>query len=92
MDTKHTKGPWYASRLSEGVWIIKNEAFDSYIALTHNREGVHADANAHLIAAAPDLLEALRWIVDSGDQIEGRPACHAMRAKAREAIRKAEGE
>lgn len=62
MDTKHTKGPWYASRLSEGVWIIKNEAFDSYIALTHNREGVHADANAHLIAAAPDLLEALRKV------------------------------
>ena len=62
MDAKHTKGPWYASRLSEGVWIIKNETFDSYIALTHHREGVHADANASLIAAAPELLEALREI------------------------------
>jgi hypothetical protein len=47
---------------------------------------------AKIKGAAPDLLEALQWIADHGDTTEGgRPACHAMRAKAREAIAKALG-
>jgi len=48
--------------------------------------------NARLIAAAPDLLAALRWIVDCGD---GCPTAidivQAMRHHAREVIAKAEG-
>lgn len=58
-----------------------------------------ADANAHLIAAAPDLLEALKDIVGmssafasatSGQPFTHQAACYVI-DKARVAIAKAEG-
>lgn len=49
--------------------------------------------NARAVASVPALLAALQWIVDHGDTTEGwRPACHAMRARARQAIAAATGE
>lgn len=40
-----------------------------------------------LLARAPDLLAALRWIADHGDTTDGhRPACYAMRDAARRAF------
>ena len=64
-----------------------------YGSITEWGDGkIDGHINARLIAAAPELLEALRWIVDHGDTGKGgRPAYHAMRAHARAAIAKAEG-
>lgn len=71
-ETKHTPGPWQAGRadmasIVDGVdskWIY---AGDEYVAIASGRvtgtwETVMA--NAHLIAAAPELYEALEDAVD----------------------------
>ncbi len=101
MDTKHTPGPWLAAakpssrvglpivstvngRSIAGVtFFMLGEAFSN-----HDKE---SDANARLIAAAPELLEALDALLN-GDHpnrqyVNGHPAA----AKARAAIAKATG-
>lgn len=99
----HTPGPWKHNacpksrdpffRLASAVWNG-----EQFICSTSGAPGRYVDAdpetqdaNARLIAAAPAMLEALRWIADHGDTGEGRrPAYHDMRAKARAAIALAE--
>ena len=61
--TKYTPGPW--SRL-ESPWptnVIVPEAFPDaeYIAVT-DRSTDEWEANASLVAAAPDMLEALEFL------------------------------
>lgn len=46
------------------------------------------EANARLIAAAPELLDALRMVLDDPDSLAGRPRTEEC---VREAIAKAEG-
>lgn len=63
MNAKHTPGPWR---------IVEDGGFRGIFHLGTGRkvaavigsirEGEHIEANAHLIAAAPDLLEALRKV------------------------------
>lgn len=65
METKHTPGPWeYERRDWEGQYIWGNDdripgpdkrRFIADVSLAYDG----AEANARLIAAAPDLLEAL---------------------------------
>ena len=88
----HTPGPWrYQGEDPYGGWNVDADSLESgdYIAWLpdHDREG-EGQANAHLTAAAPELLEAckvaLSWIhpTDAG----------SIRARClREAIAKAEG-
>lgn len=90
--SKHTRGPWR----------VGNNQFHAYI---HSQAGVVAEvfqddehcnveANAQLIAAVPDLLEALKEAFQHLETIYGRnhergePHVFKM---AREAIAKAEG-
>jgi len=61
---KHTKGSWKITKsiapftgLADELEISSNES-EEWIALCHN------EANAKLIAAAPDLLEALQLMLD----------------------------
>lgn len=60
MKAQHTKGPWRELKI-DGDWKRVIIADDSYgndtIALTQ-------EANARLIAAAPDLLEVLKEVAD----------------------------
>ena len=55
-ETKFTPGPWLFSSYKSGtsVIVIDGKEFDVATVNYPNR-----DANAHLIAAAPDLYEAL---------------------------------
>ena len=63
--------------------------FPRWRALTTFRKGnPDSKANARLIAAAPDMLEALMWAVDTADA-EQYEAC--WYAAARAAIAKARG-
>ena len=63
--------------------------FPRWRPLTTFRKGnPDSEANARLIAAAPDLLEALMWAVDTADA-EQYEAC--WYAAARAAIAKARG-
>ncbi len=87
--SKHTPGPW----INDGDGIVWSESDPIYGWIADCRNGAQ-DANARLIAAAPDLLEALRSML-SEFSVMASPAtageiaaCEAARA----AIAKAEGQ
>ena len=67
MEAKHTPGPWEAERIdnSNCVYIKCERGF--FIATCHDgvRGESNAIANARLIAAAPELLEALQSLLKS---------------------------
>ena len=83
---KGTPGPWHVS--NEGCMLIRDDAGLSivakYVGYTNDEEEL---ANAQLIAAAPELLEALRMIM-TGDFYMPKESADAARA----AINKALGE
>jgi hypothetical protein len=58
----HTPGPWTAlldtPRYTAGIHYISIEAGDLFLVKTCGRSLEEAQANAHLIAAAPELLDA----------------------------------
>lgn len=75
MDSKHTPGPWVAQRspaTHDGQYDFAIHGVKAtVIAEAFGRDSrgniVAAEANARLIAAAPDLLEALRWFIEDID-------------------------
>lgn len=78
---RHTPGPWVADR--DGIeYSIYAASINDYIA------DVWDEANAHLIAAAPELYEALKGMLD---QPETPEAYDAMMDRAQRALAKAEG-
>ena len=90
METKHTPGPWMIAESDERfVYALNEKGFNRFCAQVQD---AHTDiselqANARLIAAAPELLEALnRAVMNYG---------HVMNAQDRkfigEAIAKATG-
>ena len=57
---KHTKGKWGITKRDEGDYIIMcPPEIGIHLALVHNCSDNCVEANAKLIAAAPELLEAL---------------------------------
>jgi hypothetical protein len=99
MSDKHTPGPWHADGLE--IWATKAVRFNlttvgtpmiaAVCAHADMEGGSPANANARLIAAAPDLLESLQEIVAAADGA-GWSQLDATLAKARAAIAKATGE
>ncbi len=73
--TQYTEGPWKAVQYGDGSWVVtqKGEKPQDHICQCANFTPTIRDDgsnNARLIAAAPELLEALREIVqhDGTDQ------------------------
>lgn len=63
--SKHTPGPWIISQDDEFLHVYDvMTPTGYYVASTHDGvEGkCNSEANARLIAAAPDLLEALQMV------------------------------
>jgi hypothetical protein len=100
MSTQHTPGPWYLRTNkhkncdgSAWGWLDTQQAGNqrppSGVDVTWSA-GQTSEANARLIAAAPDLLEALKKMLDSHED-----ACtgygEGAAEKARAAIAKATG-
>ncbi len=63
LQLKHTPGPW----ITDGRWVARsfspNQPFiaDCHVSQDHREGGVeNTKANAQLIAASPDLLEACK--------------------------------
>lgn len=84
MSEKHTPGPWTAGRRAGARTCIDSER--------DNVAAAWSDADAKLIAAAPDLLEVARLFVDYAETTEfDRGPCKADVEAARAAIAKAEG-
>ena len=109
MTAKHTPGPWYALRGQRNI-SIRHKTGDKFLSMVNVasvRGNLPADcpygsseANARLIAAAPELLEALEEaenaLADYIPTIERTGASlnygHSVLKKARAAIAKATGE
>lgn len=86
-ETKHTPGPW---QLHAGTGLDLVAGPDGVPVMANDRPSLELLANARLIMAAPELLEALRFVLAhafeakwSGDE----RALHLVEA----AIDKAEG-
>ena len=63
---QHTPGPWRIGKAVNGNWIEAAHAAQPVSIARTFYEGVGAateDANARLIAAAPELLEALEGLL-----------------------------
>lgn len=93
-ETKHTKGPWHCTKKhprqisdARGFKIAKCLRLTKGSNFSMPEE--EAQANAHLIAAAPELLEALKAVLDSLFE-SGRRDFEAEQ-RAEDAIAKAEG-
>ena len=87
METKFTKGEWKALKtgLNE-TCIFSDVDMEHIFKITHNEGSkMQSDANAKLIAAAPDLLEALKLMVaraelrDNNNGIAFRTAQQAIK-------------
>ena len=60
--TKHTPGPWHTTKPIESngyVWVDPSDGCCGDVATAWPTHQGSAEANANLIAAAPELLEAL---------------------------------
>jgi hypothetical protein len=84
MKLKHTPGPWKAKTVkgheNDLVYCaIESEsravAFAGVYKEKHNIDGIEAQWNAKLIAAAPELLEALMKVAHMDDDICKCPVC-----------------
>lgn len=60
---KHTPGPWFATEYGD----IRDMAGETFVGVSLRETAIERIANASLIAAAPDLLEALKDIAGNGD-------------------------
>jgi hypothetical protein len=105
MKTKaqHTPGPWNIDRINDGIYHVNSEppnaGWGAICEVRANGLGSRhilepeAGFNASLIAAAPDLLEALKGITENehfctcGDLCDGK-CWHSIAVRA---IAKAEG-
>lgn len=85
----HTPGPWsIEERYTDSYAINPNVAWLG--ASSSDKEGEN-EANAHLIAAAPDLLVALEEVLSCISETRGADARAAVEM-AQAAINKAKGE
>src|SRR5690625_1957633 len=99
MKSKHTPGPWTFSGQKGPVGIcIKAQVWDSegynLSVMKSTEDPEEATANARLVAAAPDMLEALNEMVISFDilDIETDSLQREAIRNSKEAIKKAKGD
>lgn len=94
--TKHTPGPWLIATY-ESFGNVLSPHSKNKIAMVYdagvNSQGIGV-ANAQLIAAAPDLLEACKAVLHCNDYAEGKISAEFSDVldKVSEAIAKADPE
>lgn len=78
-DSKHTPGPWAVGDLDQnGQRIVRGEHIEICTCWHHSVGSIEKEmeANAQLIAAAPDLLKALQKIADA--RLSDQPAASGV--------------
>jgi len=83
--SRHTPGPWVAK--GNNIWAGDECIGDVW---SHDGQWSTRDANARLIAAAPEMLEALKLIARGGDDVQSFSGTNCAEI-ARAVIAKAEG-
>lgn len=78
--SKHTPGPW-SERNGRIFQIDREELTIADVARAF--DGDYSPSNARLIAAAPDLLEALEYAIKQVPELATVPGIAAALAKAR---------
>lgn len=94
MTEKHTPGPWIVeNEMDNGDIAICNKSESEIIAFVCG-DDKKAKLDARLIAAAPELLEALRRLVIDAKLtgLDRQAGWDSFFAQAREAIAKATGD
>ena len=103
MSANPTKGPWMAAAAPSSIvgwpvvgrmgrsicnvsWMPK-KAYPDVSDADYAAFNAECEANARLIAAAPELLEFAKWVADRG----GDNNCTDIFKRARSVIAKAEG-
>ena len=79
--SKHTPGPWTMEPFVDGCYDVNSPDTGDLVA-----HEIASEADARLIAAAPDLLEALRMVlnVSEGGFMSEKLAAEDVACKARE--------
>jgi type VI protein secretion system component VasF len=88
MNAKHTPGPWSYRQSREGSQTVYIVGYGPVAAIA--RVPI-SEADAAIIAAAPDLLSTLRELADP-DTYESPSKLREAAIRARAAIAKAEGQ
>jgi hypothetical protein len=101
MTTEHTHGPWLRTQGSGRFYIKTDDDTHQSLATVFSNKGdfgcisnpdyEKAKANARLITAAPDLLEALQSLIDMDVAYHRGPKVEEAVEVARAAIAKATG-
>jgi geranylgeranyl pyrophosphate synthase len=94
MTTEHTPGLWEVGHDGSGAPIITFEARDIATVEAYYKD---AEANARLIAAAPELLDTLKllfedWVTLVGDDCEDNEDVRRIWQACQDALTKATGE
>lgn len=91
-----TEGPWHVAYLDKhGQSVVKGRHIEVATCWHHSVGAIEEEmkANACLIAAAPELLEALKWFIDDLTATQASMIEFDQNVeRARAAIAKAEGE
>lgn len=83
----HTPGPWKLSESASRCILGKSNGGGwMTVCVVQNTQSEHYEANARLIAAAPDLLEAAKDLLAAKDKTN-----QSLRDALAKAIAKAEG-
>ena len=83
---KHTQGPWETYRDRNGLLVVR-ASHNRTIASVFVPSVGDQEANGSLMAAAPDMLEALKMVLQHGRIDDSE----SMMAQVAAAITKAEG-
>lgn len=88
MNTQHTPGPWHVNTLEtvpHTIHALRGHVADVSRGTMNEVGADEIEANARLIAAAPDLLAAA---IEAADTLEGEGIhAHALRAAIAKATR-----
>ena len=85
----HAPGPWVVESFIDSYEAVAEESLVTIAAV--RRFSGREDANARLIAAAPELLAACKSMIEWDDREHEHPQRQAAYRNARAAIAKAEG-
>lgn len=92
MTNKHTSGPWYHGNLNGNFYVCKDVGNLFYDIARVDNWPEETEANARLIASAPELLAALETVVRMIGPYAGQGRMDTEISAARAAIAKARGE